>query len=109
MEPVTANMTLDAEHPIRRLQRTALIAGVAGLVLTAIGFFVTPDQFFRSYLLGFLYWFGIALGSIVALHERVEALAHRINERFGREGWRPIILARFHHEPPAIWRKRDGP
>jgi trehalose 6-phosphate synthase len=39
-----------------------------------------------------------------ALNERVEALANRINERFGREGWRPIILARFHHEPPAVFR-----
>ncbi len=39
-----------------------------------------------------------------ALSERVEALAHRINERFGRDGWRPIILARSHHEPPAIFR-----
>ncbi len=39
-----------------------------------------------------------------ALNERVEALAERINLRFGREGWRPIILARFHHEPPAIFR-----
>ena len=38
------------------------------------------------------------------LNERVEALAHRINERFGRDGWRPIILERSHHEPPAIFR-----
>lgn len=64
---MTANLTLDAEHPIRRLQRLALIGGAAGLALTAIGFFVTPDQFFRSYLLGFLYWFGIALGSMAIL------------------------------------------
>ena len=39
-----------------------------------------------------------------SLAERVEALAARINARFGREGWRPIILARRHHEPPAIFR-----
>ncbi len=39
-----------------------------------------------------------------SLAERVEALADRINARFGREGWRPIILARRHHEPPAIFR-----
>jgi trehalose 6-phosphate synthase len=38
------------------------------------------------------------------LNERVEALASRINERFGRDGWRPIILARRHHEPPDIFR-----
>jgi trehalose 6-phosphate synthase len=39
-----------------------------------------------------------------SLNERLEALTKRINERFGREGWRPIILARYHHEPPAIFR-----
>jgi len=39
-----------------------------------------------------------------ALNERVEALAKRINDRFGGEGWRPILLARRHHEPPAVFR-----
>jgi len=39
-----------------------------------------------------------------ALNERVEALTARINDRFGREGWLPIILARRHHEPPAVFR-----
>jgi trehalose 6-phosphate synthase len=39
-----------------------------------------------------------------ALNERVELLAARINDRFGRVGWRPIILARRHHEPPAVFR-----
>lgn len=67
MEGVASNVTLDADHPIVRLQRNALIAGVAGLALTAVGFFLSPDQFFRSYLLGFLYWFGIALGSMAIL------------------------------------------
>jgi hypothetical protein len=67
VEPVATSATLDRDHPILRLQRTALIAGVVGLVLSAIGWIVTPDQFFRSYLLGFLYWFGIALGSMAVL------------------------------------------
>lgn len=67
MEVVASNVMLDAEHPILRLQRNALIAGVAGLALTAVGFFLSPDQFFRSYLLGFMYWFGIALGSMAIL------------------------------------------
>lgn len=67
MEVLASNVTLDADHPIVRLQRNALIAGVAGLALTAVGFFVSPEQFFRSYLLGFMYWFGIALGSMAIL------------------------------------------
>jgi trehalose 6-phosphate synthase len=38
------------------------------------------------------------------LNESVERLAERINQRFGREGYRPIILLRFHHEPPEVFR-----
>jgi trehalose 6-phosphate synthase len=45
-----------------------------------------------------------AIGTYRALGERVEALAERINARFGQYGWRPIVLARRHHEPPAIFR-----
>ena len=38
------------------------------------------------------------------LNERVEALAARIDERFASGGWKPVILLRGHHEPPAIFR-----
>jgi trehalose 6-phosphate synthase len=38
------------------------------------------------------------------LNESVEQLAARINERFGQGSYRPIVLLRFHHEPPAVFR-----
>ena len=38
------------------------------------------------------------------LNETVERLAERINQRFGKEGYRPIILLRSHHEPPEVFR-----
>ncbi len=38
------------------------------------------------------------------LNEAVERLADRINQRFGRPGYRPIILFRSHHEPPEVFR-----
>jgi trehalose 6-phosphate synthase len=38
------------------------------------------------------------------LNRKVEQIAARINERFGREGYRPIILRRAHHEPPVVFR-----
>jgi trehalose 6-phosphate synthase len=37
-------------------------------------------------------------------NESVEQLAARINERFGEGGYRPVILLRSHHEPPAVFR-----
>jgi trehalose 6-phosphate synthase len=38
------------------------------------------------------------------LNESIEALAARINERFGSENYKPIIIRRAHHEPPAVYR-----
>ncbi len=38
------------------------------------------------------------------LNEAVEALAARINARFGGPGYRPVILLRRHHEPPTVFR-----
>jgi trehalose 6-phosphate synthase len=38
------------------------------------------------------------------LNDDVEALTARINERFGYEGYQPIILLRAHHEPPSVFK-----
>jgi trehalose 6-phosphate synthase len=38
------------------------------------------------------------------LNDLVEQLAARINERFGREDYRPIVLLRAQHQPPAVFR-----
>ena len=38
------------------------------------------------------------------LNESVAALAARINDRFGRQGYKPIVLGRAHHEPTTIFR-----
>ena len=38
------------------------------------------------------------------LNDAVERLAARINERFGTEDYRPIVLFRSHHEPPEVFR-----
>jgi trehalose 6-phosphate synthase len=38
------------------------------------------------------------------LNESVEIIAARINERFGRGAYRPIVLRRAHHEPPMVFR-----
>jgi trehalose 6-phosphate synthase len=38
------------------------------------------------------------------LNASVEQLAARVNERFGGDGYRPIILLRAHHEPATVFR-----
>lgn len=37
------------------------------------------------------------------LNQRVEILAEKINERFGDETYKPIILSRQHHEPQDVF------
>jgi trehalose 6-phosphate synthase len=38
-----------------------------------------------------------------ALGERVDDIAARVNGRYASGTWRPIVLLRTHHEPPAIF------
>jgi trehalose-6-phosphate synthase len=38
------------------------------------------------------------------LNETIEILAARINERFGGDGYTPILMLRSHHEPPEVFR-----
>jgi hypothetical protein len=50
-----------------RLQRAMLIVGLTALT-TTFGFYArSPDQFFRSYLLAFVFWIGFPLGSMAIL------------------------------------------
>ncbi len=42
----------------------ALIAGGAGLALSAAGFFINPEQLFHSYLTAFAFWASIGLGAL---------------------------------------------
>jgi hypothetical protein len=50
-----------------RLQRWALAVGGGGVVLCGGGVLLNPTQFFRSYLLAYLFWLGIPLGSLAVL------------------------------------------
>lgn len=58
-----------------RLEKAALIAGAAGLIVTFIGYFVNSKQFFFSYLVAFAFWSTIALGGLffVMLHHLTNA------------------------------------
>jgi hypothetical protein len=51
-------------------RRNAWIVALAGTVLCALGAMLDLEQFFRSYLLAYLIWIGIALGAagVIMLH-----------------------------------------
>lgn len=44
------------------LQSKALIVGAVGIAAAAAGFAMDSDQFYRSYLTGYLYWLALTLG-----------------------------------------------
>lgn len=52
---------------IARLQMPALVAGIVGAILSVVGAFVDPLDFFRSYTSSYLFWFSIAGGSLGVL------------------------------------------
>jgi hypothetical protein len=56
-----------APPELDRFQRGALIVGIIGLVILGAGAFFSPDQFFRSYLMAYVFWVGVALGSFALL------------------------------------------
>lgn len=53
-----------APASVGRLQQRALLVGAAALIVTALGASTSPAQFFRSYLVAYLFALGIALGSL---------------------------------------------
>lgn len=53
-----------APESINRVQQRALIAGGIGFVFCAIGYFKSPESFFRSYLFAFIFVLGLSLGSL---------------------------------------------
>ncbi|HEX5414099.1 MAG TPA: hypothetical protein VFZ25_00435 [Chloroflexota bacterium] len=52
---------------LRRTQRIAAIVAGIGVILAIVGFVVNPTQFVQSYLVAFLYCFGLSLGCLAFL------------------------------------------
>ena len=52
---------------LKRYQQRSLIVGAVFLVIFLIGAFINRDQFYFSYVLAFIFWLGISLGSLALL------------------------------------------
>ena len=79
---------------LNRIQRIALIAGVLAAALSILGAFVSPIQFFYSYLFAFLFWLGIGLGcaAILMLHHLVGGAWGFVIQRTLETGARSLPL-----------------
>jgi hypothetical protein len=57
----------ELQADLRQWRSRALIVGVIGAVLCAVGFFISPFQFYRSYLWSYVLYTGLACGSLAWL------------------------------------------
>ena len=58
---------LSAPPVVKTIQRRSLVIGVVFTAIAAAIAFTRPDEFFRAYLLGFMAWLGVTLGSMAVL------------------------------------------
>lgn len=61
------NVDLMTPPVVKTIQQRSLIVGVAFSVIAALGAWLRPDEFFRAYLLAFMAWLGVTLGSMAIL------------------------------------------
>jgi hypothetical protein len=60
-------MDLSAPQVLKTIGRRSLGIGLVFTAVAAIVAWVSPDEFFRAYLLGFMAWLGVTLGSMAIL------------------------------------------
>ena len=63
---------------VDKIRSRSMVVGVVGGVLALIGYVTTPDAFYRAYLLAFMLWLGVSLGSLGLL-----LVIHLTNGRWG--------------------------
>ena len=61
---MNATMPYSPPADIDASRSRALVVGGGALLLCAVGFFLNRDQFFRAWLIGYMLWLGVALGSM---------------------------------------------
>ena len=83
---------------VDKIRSRSMVVGVGGAVLALIGYVTAPDQFFRAYLLAFMLWLGVSLGSLgllIIIHltnGRWGLVIRRILEAAARNFWMMAIL-----------------
>ena len=64
MNAAIPHLDLTAPQVVRKISQRSLVIGVVFALISGALAFVRPDEFYRAYLLGFMCWLGVALGSM---------------------------------------------
>jgi hypothetical protein len=67
MSAIATHLDLTAPPVVKTISQRSLIVGVAFGVVGIFLAFTRPNEFYRAYLLGFMCWLGVALGSMAIL------------------------------------------
>src|SRR5437868_7913654 len=68
MSPVPAKqLDLTAPPVVQKIYQRSLIVGIVFAIISIILAIKNPDEFYRGYLLGFMCWLGVSLGSMAIL------------------------------------------
>jgi hypothetical protein len=67
MSAATPHLDLTAPEVTRKISQRSLVIGIIFAVISFALAFIRPDEFYRAYLLGFMCWLGVALGSMAIL------------------------------------------
>ena len=89
-----AALTVRPTAELGRLGGRSMMVGALGVVLSVLGLFAAPDIFWQSYLIAYVFWMGITVGSLAVLDD--SALVWR------RVGPRRAACARSINAHPAV-------
>jgi hypothetical protein len=67
MSAATPHLDLTAPEVVRKISQRSLVVGIVFAVIALLFALKQPDEFYRAYLLGFMCWLGVALGSMAIL------------------------------------------
>ncbi|MDQ6632194.1 MAG: hypothetical protein M3Y82_10645 [Verrucomicrobiota bacterium] len=83
---------------INRAQRVSFVVGILFLVLCGVGVVFSPHEFFISYLISFVFWFGLTLGCFHAamIHYLTGGHWGNVTRRFLEAGFMTLpVMAIF--------------
>lgn len=77
---------------LHRIQQRALFAGLLGVLLLAVGAWMSQPDFYQSYLYGYMFWMSLTLGclGILILHHLVSGSWGHVVQRYVESGARTL-------------------